>query len=166
MVAVASTGTEEITMQSERTLVLIKPDAVQRGQIGEIVARFERRGLHPVAIKLMQVSVDIAQRHYAEHRERPFFGSLVEFITSSPVLAMVWEGPGAVAMVRGMMGATNPASSAPGTIRGDLAISLAMNVVHGSDSPQSARREVALFFADDELVEWKSAGAAWVLSES
>jgi nucleoside-diphosphate kinase len=152
-------------MQSERTLILVKPDAVQRGLMGEIISRFECRGLHPVAIKLMQVTGDIAERHYSEHRDKPFFGGLVDFITSSPVLAMVWEGPGAVAMVRSMMGATDPASSGPGTIRGDLAVSLAMNVVHGSDSPQSAAREVAIFFSDDELLDWESSSAEWVLAE-
>lgn len=152
-------------MQSERTLVLVKPDAVQRGLMGEIISRFERRGLHPVAIKLMRVTSDIAERHYHEHRNRAFFGGLVDFITSSPVLAMVWEGPGAVAMVRSMMGATDPASSAPGTIRGDLAVSLAMNAVHGSDSPESAAREVAIFFSDDELLDWENSSAQWVLAE-
>lgn len=152
-------------MQSERTLILVKPDAVQRGLMGEIISRFERRGLHPVAIKLMQVSGDIAERHYNEHRDKPFFDGLVEFITSSPVLAMVWEGPGAVAMVRSMMGATDPAVSAPGTIRGDLAISLAMNAVHGSDSAASAAREVAIFFSDDELLDWENSNAQWVLAE-
>jgi nucleoside-diphosphate kinase len=152
-------------MQSERTLILVKPDAVQRGLMGEIVSRLERRGLHPVAIKLMRVTTDLAERHYGEHRDKPFFGGLVEFITSSPVLAMVWEGPGAVAMVRAMMGATNPASSDPGTIRGDLAVSLAMNVVHGSDSPESATREVAIFFSDDELLDWENSNAQWVLAE-
>jgi nucleoside-diphosphate kinase len=152
-------------MQSERTLVLIKPDAVQRGLVGEIVSRLERRGLHPVAIKLMHVTTDIAERHYAEHHGKPFFAGLVAFITSSPVVAMVWEGPGAVAMVRTMMGATNPASSPPGTIRGDLAVSLAMNVVHGSDSPESAAREVAIFFSAAELLDWESGAAAWVLAE-
>ena len=147
---------------TERTLVLIKPDAVQRGLVGEIIGRFERRGLHPVAIKLTRISTDVAERHYGEHREKPFFGGLVDFITSSPLVAMVWEGPGAVAMVRSMMGATNPASSAPGTIRGDLAVSLGMNAVHGSDSPESAAREVALFFDESELVGWDSVSSPWV----
>jgi nucleoside-diphosphate kinase len=151
-------------MQSQRTLVLIKPDAVQRGLIGEIISRLERRGLHPVGLKLMRVGNDLAERHYAEHRERAFFPGLVEFITSSPVVAMVWEGPGAVALVRSMMGTTNPIDSAPGTIRGDLALSLAMNVIHGSDSVESAAREVAIFFSDDELVEWDSTAAAWVVA--
>jgi nucleoside-diphosphate kinase len=152
-------------MQSERTLVLVKPDAVQRGLMGEIISRFERRGLHPVAMKLMQVTGDAAARHYSEHSSRPFYSGLVDFITSSPVLAMVWEGPGAVAMVRTMMGATDPASSAPGTIRGDLAVSLAMNAVHGSDSPESAAREVAIFFSDDELLDRENSSAEWVIAE-
>lgn len=152
-------------MQSERTLVLIKPDAVQRGLIGEIIGRFERRGLHPVGLKLMNVTTAVAERHYEEHRDRPFFAGLVAFITSSPVVAMVWEGPGAVALVRSMMGATNPASSAPGTIRGDLAVSLAMNVIHGSDSAASAAREVGIFFSEDELISWESSPAVWVIAE-
>ena len=152
-------------MSNERTLVLVKPDGLQRGLIGEVIGRLEDRGLHPVGIKLMAISPDLAERHYAEHREKPFFGSLVDFITSSPVVAMVWEGPGAVALVRTMMGTTNPANAAPGTIRGDLAVSLAMNVIHGSDSPESAAREVALFFTDGELVEWASGSAAWVVEE-
>jgi nucleoside-diphosphate kinase len=152
-------------MSTERTLVLIKPDAVQRGLIGEIITRLERRGLHPVGIKLMQVGTDLAERHYAEHSEKAFFPGLVGFITSSPVVAMVWEGPGAVAMVRSMMGTTNPADSAPGTIRGDLALSLAMNVIHGSDSVQSAAREIPIFFTDDELVDWDSTGAGWIVAE-
>jgi nucleoside-diphosphate kinase len=149
----------------ERTLVLIKPDAVQRGLIGEIITRLERRGLHPAAIKLMKVTPDLAERHYAEHRERPFFAGLIEFITSSPVVAMVWEGPGAVALVRSMMGSTDPANSAPGTIRGDLALNLAMNVIHGSDSAESAAREIPIFFAGNELLDWESSGAGWVVAE-
>ncbi len=152
-------------MKQERTLVLIKPDAVQRGLIGEIITRLERRGLHPVGIKLMQVTTDIAERHYAEHRAKPFFDGLVEFITSSPVVAMVWEGPGAIALVRSMMGTTDPSNSPPGTIRGDLALSLAMNVIHGSDSPQSAAREVSIFFAGTELLDWESSGAGWIVAD-
>ncbi|HEY8675091.1 MAG TPA: nucleoside-diphosphate kinase [Candidatus Dormibacteraeota bacterium] len=152
-------------MQTERTLVLIKPDAVQRGLIGEIVTRLERRGLHPAGIKLMEVTTGLAERHYAEHREKAFFPGLVEFITSSPVVAMVWEGPGAVALVRSMMGTTDPATSPPGTIRGDLALSLAMNVIHGSDSVESAAREVPIFFSAAELLDWQSSAADWVLPE-
>ncbi len=152
-------------MEQERTLVLVKPDAVQRGLVGEIITRFEKRGLHPVGIKLMQVQSALAERHYGEHRDKPFFAGLVEFITSSPVVAMVWEGPGAVALVRTMMGTTNPQSSPPGTIRGDYAVSLAMNVIHGSDSPESAAREVAIFFSEDELLDWESSGAGWILAD-
>jgi nucleoside-diphosphate kinase len=136
----------------ERTLVLIKPDAVSRGLAGEILRRFEARGLTLRAGKLLTVGRDLAEQHYAEHKEKPFFGELVEFITSSPTLAFVLEGEGAIAVVRSTMGATNPADSAPGTIRGDLALSMPDNLVHGADSAESAAREIALWFADDELV--------------
>jgi nucleoside-diphosphate kinase len=135
----------------ERTLVLIKPDAVQRRLAGRILDRFEQRGLTIRAAKLVRVGRDLAERHYAEHREKPFFGELVEFITSSPTLALVLEGEGAIAVVRTTMGATNPAAAAPGTIRGDFALSMPDNLVHGSDSPESAEREIALWFAADEL---------------
>jgi nucleoside-diphosphate kinase len=150
-------------MTVERTLVLVKPDGVQRGLVGEVVGRLERRGLKPVAMKLMRIDEELAGRHYAEHREKAFFGGLVGFITSSPVVAMVWEGPGAVGMVRAMMGPTNPAGAPPGTIRGDLAVDLGMNIIHGSDSPERAVVEVALFFAEDELVEWDQTIAPWVV---
>ncbi len=132
--------------------MLIKPDAVSRGLAGEILGRFEARGLTLRAGKLLTVGRDLAEQHYAEHKEKPFFGELVEFITSSPTLAFVLEGEGAIAIVRSTMGATNPADSAPGTIRGDLALSMPDNLVHGSDSLESAEREVALWFPDDELV--------------
>ena len=135
----------------ERTLVLIKPDAVQRGLVGRILDRFEQRGLSIRAAKLLTVDRELAGRHYAEHSEKPFFGELVEFITSAPTLALVLEGEGAIAVVRTTMGATNPASAAPGTVRGDFALSMPDNLVHGSDSPESAEREVALWFAADEL---------------
>ena len=135
-------------MAVERTLVLIKPDAVQRGLAGEILARFERRGLQIRGARLVQVDRDLAERHYAEHAEKPFFGELVEFITSAPTLALALEGEGAIAMVRRTMGATNPADSEPGSIRGDLALSMPDNLVHGSDSPESAQREIALWFGD------------------
>jgi nucleoside-diphosphate kinase len=130
----------------ERTLVLIKPDAVQRALAGEILSRLERRGLQIVEAKLLTVDRVLAEEHYAEHAEKPFFGELVEFITSAPTLALVIEGEGAIAVVRATMGATNPADSAPGTIRGDLALSMPDNLVHGSDSPESAQRELALWF--------------------
>ena len=137
---------------AERTLVLIKPDAVERRLAGEILARLERRGLALRGAKLVQVDRALAEEHYAEHAEKPFFGELVEFITSSPTLAFVVEGESAIAVVRTTMGATNPVDSAPGTIRGDLALAMPNNLVHGSDSPQSAEREIALWFSEDELV--------------
>jgi nucleoside-diphosphate kinase len=137
---------------AERTLVLIKPDAMQRRLAGEILARFEQRGLEVRAAKLVHVDEVLAGEHYAEHREKPFFGELVAFITSSPTLALVLEGESAVQVVRTTMGATNPVDSAPGTIRGDLALAMPDNLVHGSDSLESAEREIALWFSDGELV--------------
>jgi nucleoside-diphosphate kinase len=137
---------------SERTLVLIKPDAMERALAGEILARFEQRGLRVRAAKLVQVDRELAEQHYAEHTEKPFFGELVEFITSAPTLALVLDGESAIGVVRTTMGATNPASAAPGTIRGDLALAMPDNLVHGSDSPESAEREIGLWFLDDELV--------------
>jgi nucleoside-diphosphate kinase len=136
---------------AERTLVLVKPDAVQRRLAGDILARFERRGLDVIAAKLVLVDVPLAEEHYAEHREKPFFGELVEFITSAPTLALVLEGESAIKVVRSTMGATNQVESAPGTIRGDLALAMPNNLVHGSDSPESAEREIQLWFSDDEL---------------
>jgi len=133
-------------MAVERTLVLIKPDAVQRGLAGEILARFERRGLAIRDARLVQVDRSLAEQHYAEHAEKAFFGELVEFITSAPTLALALEGEGAIAAVRRTMGATNPADSEPGSIRGDLALSMPDNLVHGSDSPESAERELQLWF--------------------
>ena len=132
----------------ETTLVLIKPDAVRRGLISEILGRFERRGFRLRGLRLIQLDAETAGRHYEEHREKPFFGELVDFITGGPLVALALEGPEAVATVRGMMGATNPLKSAPGTIRGDLALELAENVIHGSDSPESAARELGIFFPD------------------
>ncbi len=137
---------------AERTLVLIKPDGVERGLVGEIVARFERRGLALRGAKLLTVDAARAGEHYDEHREKPFFGELVEFITSSPTLALVLEGESAIEVVRTTMGATNPVNAAPGTVRGDLALAMPDNLVHGSDSPESATREIALWFTDAELV--------------
>ena len=139
-------------MAVERTLVLAKPDAVERALAGEIVARLERRGLVLRATKLLRVDTALAEQHYAEHVDKPFFGELIAFITSGPTLALVVEGEGAIATVRQTMGATNPAQAAPGTIRGDLALAMPDNLVHGSDSSESAAREIALWFADDELV--------------
>ncbi|MFN2470907.1 MAG: nucleoside-diphosphate kinase [Gaiellaceae bacterium] len=139
-------------MAAERTLVLVKPDAMGRGLAGEILSRFEQRGLTIRATRLVHVDGALAEEHYAEHTEKPFFGELVEFITSAPTLALVLEGEGAIAVVRSTMGATNPADSAPGTIRGDLALSMPDNLVHGSDAPESAEREIALWFDAAELV--------------
>jgi nucleoside-diphosphate kinase len=152
-------------MSLERTLVLVKPDGVQRGLAGEVIGRLERRGLQLVGLKLIRMSEELAGRHYAEHAQKPFYAGLVAFITSAPVVAMVWEGPGAVAMVRTLMGATNPADAAPGTIRGDLAVSIGMNVIHGSDSVGRGAQEVALFFADDELISWERTLDRWLLED-
>ncbi len=132
----------------ETTLVLLKPDAVRRGLVAEIIGRFERRGLRFRGIRLLQLDRGTAEQHYAEHRERPFFGELVDFICSGPIVALALEGEEAIDLVRGMMGATDPKQSPLGTIRGDLAIALGENVIHGSDSPTSAERELALFFGE------------------
>ncbi|GGJ10181.1 nucleoside-diphosphate kinase [Alicyclobacillus cellulosilyticus] len=148
-------------MAIEQTFVMVKPDGVQRGLMGEIISRFERKGLKLVAARLMQVSRELAEAHYAEHRERPFFSELVQFITSSPVLAMVWEGENAVAVARSLMGKTNPAEAAPGTIRGDFGLTIGMNVVHGSDSPESAAREIQLWF-DGETLRYDKSVEVWI----
>jgi nucleoside-diphosphate kinase len=139
-------------MAVERTLVLIKPDAMQRALAGEILARIERRGLTLRAGRLLRVDRPLAERHYDEHRQKPFFGELVEFITSGPTLALVVEGESAISVVRTTMGATNPTQAAPGTVRGDLALAMPDNLVHGSDAPESAEREIALWFSDRDLV--------------
>jgi len=136
----------------EQTLVLVKPDAMERGLAGEILGRLERRGLAVRAAKLVQVDRALAEEHYGEHREKPFFTELVGFITSAPTLALVVEGESAIPVVRATMGATNPTDAAPGTIRGDLALAMPDNLVHGSDSPESASREIALWFAPDDIV--------------
>lgn len=131
---------------SQRTLVLVKPDGVARGLVGEVLSRIERKGFRIVAMELRTISAEVAESHYAEHADKPFFGDLVAFITSGPLVAAVIEGPEAITSWRTMMGATNPANAAPGTIRGDLATETQFNVTHGSDSPESAAREIALFF--------------------
>ena len=134
----------------ERTLILAKPDAYARHLSGEILARFERKGLAPVALRVMTMTRELAERHYAEHIEKPFFGELADFITSGPLVAMVLEGPNAVLAARQVIGATNPLDAAPGSIRGDLALLTGENLVHGSDSPESAAREIAIFFPPGE----------------
>ena len=133
---------------AERSLVLVKPDGVARGLVGQVVARLEAKGLRLVAAELRTLTAEVAEEHYAEHRERPFFGSLVEFITGGPLLALVVEGPRAIEAFRALAGATDPVKAAPGTIRGDFALEVQSNIVHGSDSPESAAREIALFFPD------------------
>lgn len=146
----------------EKTFLMVKPDGVQRNLIGEIVARFEKKGFQLVGAKLMQISDELAQQHYGEHKERPFFGELVDFITSGPVFAMVWEGEDVIKTARTMMGATNPAEAQPGTIRGDFGVTIGKNVIHGSDSPESAEREVNLFFKKEELVSYKKQDQSWI----
>jgi len=146
----------------ERTFLMIKPDAVQRGLVGEIIARFERKGFQLVGCKLMRLNRELAERHYAEHAGKPFFENLVSFITSGPVVAMVWQGDGIIAQARAMMGRTNPREAAPGTIRGDFAVRTSFNVIHGSDSPESAEREIRLFFREEELVDYRKALADWI----
>ena len=149
----------------ERTLVLIKPDAVQRGLIGLILARFEAKGLKLVALKLRKFPVPLIRKHYEEHKKRPFYADLVGFMTSGPAAALVLEGKGAVAVTRGLMGSTNAANAAPGTIRGDFGLSFSNNLVHGSDSLKSAKREIRLFFPDKaELCSWSPENEAWVYS--
>ena len=149
-------------MSLERTLILVKPDALQRGLAGEVLSRFERRGLRLVGLRLVHIDESLARRHYAEHEGKPLMEGLVSFITSAPVVAAVFEGPNAVAAARQTMGATNPLEAATGSIRGDLALDLGRNLVHASDSPQSAAREIALFFADEPMIEWSSDRDRWV----
>jgi nucleoside-diphosphate kinase len=139
----------------ERTLVLLKPDTVARGLCGEIISRFEKKGLRLAGMKLMQVDEALARKHYAMHEGKPFFQGLIEYITALPIVAMVWEGPNAIANVRAVMGATDPAKAQPGTIRGDYGLDISNNLVHGSDSEESAKREIALFFKDEEVLSWE-----------
>ena len=139
-------------MAVERTLVLVKPDGVERGLVGEVISRFERLGMRIVAMRLLRVDEDLASRHYAEHADKPFYPKLVAFITSGDVVAMVLEGEEAIGLVRKVMGPTNPVDAPPGTIRGDYGVEITRNIVHGSDGPESAAREIALFFREDELV--------------
>lgn len=146
----------------EQTLILIKPDGVQRGLVGAIISRFEQRGLKLVAMKFIQMSRELAETHYAVHKERPFYNSLVDYIISGPVVAMVWEGKNAIAAARSTMGATNPVAAAPGTIRGDFGMEIGRNLVHGSDSPENAVTEVNLFFGEAERVTWSRITDSWI----
>jgi nucleoside-diphosphate kinase len=147
----------------ERTLVIVKPDGVQRGLIGVIIDRLERRGLRPVGIKFMRISRELASRHYAVHEGKPFYEPLLDYITSAPVVVMVWEGPDAINIVRRTMGATRPAEAAPGTIRGDFGLEVGRNLVHGSDGPDTAAFEVGLFFDEAELISWERSLDPWIL---
>ena len=146
----------------ERTLALVKPDGVQRGLVGTIISRLEARGLRIVALKMIQISKDMAMKHYGVHEGKPFFDGLVEFITSGPVIAMVLEGHSAVEMVRSTMGVTDPLKAQPGTIRGDLAVDIGRNLVHGSDSPETAAQEIALFFSPDEVLSYGRDVDRWI----
>ncbi|MDK2876089.1 MAG: nucleoside-diphosphate kinase [Archaeoglobaceae archaeon] len=146
----------------ERTFVMVKPDGVQRGLIGQIISRLENKGLKIVAMKMLRISKELAEEHYAEHKAKPFFSSLVSYITSAPVVAMVVEGKNAVKVVRKLVGATNPAEAEPGTIRGDFALDLGRNVVHASDSIASAEREIKLFFKEEEILEYGRETDVWV----
>ncbi len=147
----------------ERTLFLIKPDGVQRGLVSVIIERIEKKGLQIVGLKMMIVSGDLAKKHYEEHVGKPFFDNLVSFITSSPIVAMVLQGPNSIELTRNMMGKTNPLEALPGTIRADFGVEVGRNLVHGSDSPDSAIREISLFFEDSELLDWKNNQANWII---
>jgi nucleoside-diphosphate kinase len=146
----------------ERTLVLIKPDGVQRGLIGEVIARLERRGLRLVGAKFLQVSQELAETHYAIHEGKPFYDGLITYITSAPVMAMVWEGPNAIAAVRQTMGSTRPTEAAPGSVRHDFSLEVGRNLTHASDSVENGQAEVSLWFTDQELVHWERAIDPWV----
>lgn len=149
----------------EQTLILVKPDGVQRGLVGKIIDRFERRGLKLRGMKFIQMSDELAARHYAIHEGKPFYEKLLDYITSGPVVAMVWEGKEAIAVARSAMGATNPVEAAPGTIRGDFAVEIGRNLVHGSDSPENGEQEVSLFFEAGEIVGWQRDTEPWILED-
>ena len=146
----------------ERTFLAIKPDGVQRGLIGEIIRRYENKGFTLVGLKLMSVSKELAEKHYDVHKERPFFGGLIQFITSGPVVAMVWEGEGVIAAARNIIGKTNPLEASPGTIRGDFGIEVGRNIIHGSDAIETAQREISLWFSNEELVNWQPDIMSWL----
>ena len=152
-------GVEE---RMEKTFLMVKPDGVQRNLIGEIVSRFEKKGFQLVGAKLMSIPRELAETHYGEHKERPFFGELVDFITSGPVFAMVWQGENVIATARQMMGSTNPKDAAPGTVRGDYGVTVGKNIIHGSDSPESAEREISIFFKPEELADYTKVNNEWI----
>lgn len=149
----------------ERTLVIVKPDGVQRGLVGDIINRIERRGLRLIGMKLMQVPTSLAEKHYAIHKGKPFYDGLIAYIISSPVVVMVWEGPKAVEAVRQLMGATNPTAAAPGTVRADFALDIGRNLTHASDSVDNGATEVALWFKPEELVSWQRDGERWMFEK-
>lgn len=146
----------------EKTFAMVKPDGVERGLIGEVIKRIEQKGFRLVGLKMMVISEELARKHYAEHQDKSFFPELVAFITSGPVVAMVWEGNGVIAALRSMMGKTNPLEAMPGTIRGDLAVNVSQNIIHGSDSQESAEREIALFFKPEEIVSYSRDVDKWI----
>ncbi|BAZ44019.1 nucleoside diphosphate kinase [Chondrocystis sp. NIES-4102] len=146
----------------ERTFIMIKPDGVQRHLTGEIIHRFERKGFTLVGLKMLQVSRELAEKHYAVHKQRPFFNGLIEFITSAPVVAMVWEGENVVSAARNLIGATNPTTADPGSIRGDFGVSIGRNLIHGSDAIETAQTEVSLWFSQEELVNWQPVRQSWL----
>jgi len=146
----------------EKTFILVKPDGVQRGLIGEVIARLERRGLKMIGAKFMAVSLELAETHYGIHKGKPFYDGLIKYITSAPVMAMVWEGPNAVAAVRQTMGATRPTEASPGSVRHDFGLEVGRNITHASDSPENGEKEVTLWFKPEELVEWGRAVDEWV----
>ena len=150
----------------EKTFVLVKPDGVQRGLIGEILSRLEKRGLKLVAAKFLQVPNDLAEKHYAVHKEKPFYEGLIRYITSAPVMAMVFQGPEAIHAVRQTMGLTDPLKAEPGTIRHDFALRISRNLTHASDSPDNAESEISLWFPSDEIVQWTKADEDWIIGDN
>lgn len=150
----------------ERTLVLIKPDGVQRGLIGEVISRLERRGLKLIAARFQSVSIELAERHYAPHNGKPFYPGLIRYITSAPVMAMVWEGPYAISAVRQTMGATNPVNAAPGSIRHDYCVETSRNLTHASDSTENAELEISMWFKEEEIVSWKRNTDTWLFDKN
>lgn len=146
----------------EKTFTMVKPDGVQRGLIGEVIKRIEQKGFRLIGLKMMVITEELARQHYAEHVDKGFFPELLDFITSGPVVAMVWEGEGVIATLRTMMGKTNPAEALPGTIRGDLAVNVSQNIIHGSDSPESAEREINIFFKPEELIPYSREIERWI----
>ena len=150
----------------ERTFVLVKPDGVQRGLVGEIITRFEKRGLKLIAAKFLQVDLELAEKHYAVHKGKPFYEGLINYLTSAPVMAMVWEGPNAIAAARQTMGATKPTEAAPGSIRHDFGLEVGRNLTHGSDTPENSEKEINLWFSENEIVQWTRVLDPWLIGKN